>query len=165
MIVDCPRLYARGGGPYQADDGDDWDDNALRFGVLAKVAANCGSESNPLSWRPDIVHCNDWPTALAPVYLAYAEGKRAATMITIHNLAFQGLFQHSDIRALEIPEAALGADGMEFHGRMSFLKGALVHADAITTVSPTYAQEIQGPSWASGWKTFSRRGAMRSSAC
>ncbi len=145
VIVDCPHLYARGGGPYQADDGDDWDDNALRFGVLAKAAAICGSEATPLSWRPDIVHCNDWPTALVPVYLAFTEGKRAATMITIHNLAFQGLFQFSDIRALEIPEAALGADGMEFHGRASFLKGALLHADAITTVSPTYAQEIQGP--------------------
>ena len=145
LVLDCPRLYARGGGPYQADDGEDWEDNPLRFGVLSKCAALLGSAASPLEWRPDVVHCNDWPTALAPVYLHFDPGRHAATVTTLHNLAFQGLFPFSAVRALELPEAALGTEGMEFHGRASFLKGGIVFSDAVTTVSPTYAREIQGP--------------------
>ena len=71
LVADCPALYARGGGPYQADDGDDWDDNAVRFGVFSKLAAILGSPASPLAWHPDVVHCNDWPTALAPVYMHF----------------------------------------------------------------------------------------------
>ena len=144
VIVECARLYDRGGGPYQADDGDDWEDNALRFGVLSKVAAILGSRASPIEWRPDVVHCNDWPTALAPVYLRAAPKPHAATMMTIHNLAFQGVFDASELEGLELPPAALGTEGLEFYGRASFLKGGIVYADAVTTVSPTYAREIQG---------------------
>ena len=64
IVADCPALYARGGGPYQADDGDDWDDNATRFGVLSRTAALLASGASPLAWRPHVLHCNDWPTAL-----------------------------------------------------------------------------------------------------
>lgn len=145
LVVDCPRLYARGGGPYQADDGEDWEDNALRFGLFSRVAAILASQATPLSWRPDVLHCNDWPTALAPMYLAFTPGAHAGTMITIHNLAFQGRFEYADIEGLEVPEAARGTEGMEYFGRVSLLKAALVYSDAITTVSPTYAREIQGP--------------------
>ncbi len=145
IVVACKDLYARGGGPYQADDGEDWEDNALRFALFSRVAAILASEASPLAWRPDVLHCNDWPTALAPMYLAFTPGRRAATMITIHNLAFQGHFEYDEIEGLEVPQAALGTDGLEFYGRVSMLKGALVYSDAITTVSPTYAQEIQGP--------------------
>jgi starch synthase len=144
LVLDCPALYDRGGGPYQADDGDDWEDNALRFGVLSRAAALLGSDASPLAWRPDVVHCNDWPTALAPLYLRFDPARRAPSVFTIHNLAFQGLFPWHKLAALEIPEAARGADGMEFHGRASFLKAGIVYADAVTTVSPTYAREIQG---------------------
>jgi starch synthase len=145
VVVDAPPLYARRGGPYQTEDGDDWEDNPRRFGVLSKVAALLGSADSPLAWRADVVHCNDWPTALAPVYLRSMKGARAASLITIHNLAFQGVFDYDDINALELPEAARGMDGVEFYGRASFLKGGLVCADAINTVSPTYAKEIQTP--------------------
>jgi starch synthase len=143
IIVENARLYDRSGGPYQADDGDDWDDNALRFGVLSKAAAILGSGASPLLWRPDVVHCNDWPTALAPVYLRAAPRPHAATMMTIHNLAFQGVFEMGEMQPLQLPPEALGIDGLEFYGRASFLKGGIVHADTVTTVSPTYAREIQ----------------------
>jgi starch synthase len=144
LILDCPELFDRGGGPYQSDDGDDWEDNALRFGVLSRVAATLGTERSPVDWRPDVVHCNDWPAALAPVYLAVEPGPRAASLVTVHNLAFQGLFEPARARGLDLPAQALRVEGLEFYGRYSFLKGALVFADAINTVSPTYAREIQG---------------------
>lgn len=144
LILDCPALFARGGGPYQADDGADWPDNALRFGVLSRMAALLGSAHSPLAWRPDVVHAHDWPAALAPVYLHFDMRPHAASLITIHNLAFQGIFEFSRIAGLELPAKSLGTKGLEFYGRHSFLKGGLVYADAINTVSPTYAREIQG---------------------
>ena len=144
LVAACPELYTRGGGPYQADDGADWKDNAMRFGVLSKLAALLGSDGSPLRWRPQVVHCNDWPTALAPVYLQHSRQPRAASLVTIHNLAFQGLFERVEVSKLELPAAVLGHQGLEFFGKISFLKGGLVYADAVNTVSPTYAQEIQG---------------------
>ncbi|HET7546149.1 MAG TPA: glycogen synthase GlgA [Usitatibacter sp.] len=152
-VLDCPALYDRGGGPYQADDGDDWEDNALRFGVLSRAAALLGSDASPLAWRPDVVHCNDWPTALAPVYMKFDPAARAASVVTIHNLAFQGLFPEHQLAPLALPAEALGTHGVEFHGRASFLKGGIVFADAVTTVSPTYAREIQGPDLGFGLDT------------
>jgi starch synthase len=145
IVVDSPELFARSGGPYQQDDGTDWKDNALRFGVLSCVAAILGSDVSPLAWRPDVVHCNDWPTALAPLYLRFGTGARAASLITIHNLAFQGVFPYEDIEPLELPPESRGTAGVEFYGKASFLKGGLVYADVINTVSPTYAREIQTP--------------------
>jgi len=143
VVADCPDLFAREGGPYQTDDGTDWDDNALRFGVLSKLAALLGSNESPFDWLPDVVHCNDWPTALTPVYLKHLGEAHAATMITIHNLAFQGIFTASEVRGLRLPAESLGPKGLEYWGKVSFLKGALTCADAITTVSATYAREIQ----------------------
>ena len=145
LVLDSPKLYARGGGPYQADDGDDWEDNAMRFGVLSRVAALLGSAASPLPWRPDVVHCNDWPTALAPLYLRFGPAPHAASVMTIHNLAFQGQFPWHQVDDLDLPEESRGMEGLEFHGRASFLKAGIVYADAITTVSPTYAREIQAP--------------------
>ena len=143
LLADSPALYARSGGPYQADDGDDWEDNAMRFGVLSKLAAILGSEASPLDWRPDVVHCNDWPTALVPMYLRQMRKRHAASVVTIHNLAFQGVFPYDEIEGLEVPEKTRGMEGLEFHGRASFLKAGIILADAVTTVSPTYAREIQ----------------------
>ena len=143
IVVDQPDLFDRRGGPYQSEEGNDWEDNALRFGVLSKVAAVLGSMQCPLAWRPDVVHCNDWPAALAPALLRFARGRHAASLTTIHNLAFQGIFEPAQVKRLELPPEALGMSGLEFYGRVSFLKGGLVYADAINTVSPTYAREIQ----------------------
>src|SRR3954466_3152527 len=142
LFLDCPPLYDRPGGPYQGPDGADWPDNALRFALLARAAALLGSAASPLEWRPEIVHCNDWPTALAPVYMHF-EARHAGSLMTVHNLAFQGLFPAALLDRLELPRATFAVEGLEFYGKLSFLKGGLVYSDAITTVSPTYAREIQ----------------------
>ncbi len=142
LVVDCPELYARSGGPYQMEGGADWPDNALRFGVFSKVAALLASDASPLRWRPAVLHCNDWPTGLAPVFLSM-EKHDAKSVMTIHNLAFQGNFDPSVMERLGLPPQLYAIDGLEFHGRVSFLKGGIVRADAVTTVSPTYAEEIQ----------------------
>ena len=145
LVLDCPHLYAReGGGPYQRHDGRDWDDNALRFGVFSRAAALLGGERTPLDWHAQVVHCHDWPAALAPVYLR-AEAQRAATLMTIHNLSFQGNYDAALLSALELPPESFNAEGLEFYGRLSFLKGGIAYADAINTVSPTYASEILAP--------------------
>jgi starch synthase len=143
LILDSPPLYRRDGGPYQDESGEDWKDNALRFGLLSQAAAVLASASSPLSWRPQIVHGNDWPAALAAAYLHYAAAARAASIVTVHNLAFQGNFDSGMIAPLGLPPASFAAEGLEFHGHLSFLKAGLHYADAITTVSPSYAREIQ----------------------
>src|SRR5438477_9229783 len=142
LFLDCPPLYDRPGGPYQSADGADWPDNALRFALLARTAALLGAADSPLEWRPEIVHCNDWPTALAPVYMHF-EHRHAGSLMTVHNLAFQGLFDAALLDRLELPPATFAVEGLEFYGKLSFLKGGLVYSDAITTVSPTYARETQ----------------------
>jgi starch synthase len=144
IVLACPALYERDGGPYQDAQGRDHEDNALRFGVFARAAALLGGARSPLGWRPDAVHCHDWPAGLVPVYLR-DEPQRAASVMTIHNLAFQGNFDASLLSRLEIPRAAFTLNGLEFYGRLSFLKGGIAYSDAITTVSPTYAREIQTP--------------------
>jgi len=144
VVLDCARLYARDGGPYQMHDGRDWDDNALRFGVLSRAAALLAGARTPLDWRAQVLHCHDWPAGLAPVYLRDEPGRAAAAM-TIHNISFQGNYDAALLASLELPPAAFALEGVEFHGRLSFLKGGIAYADAVTTVSPTYAREIQTP--------------------
>jgi len=141
--LDCSELYDRAGGPYQNEAGSDWADNALRFGLLSRVAALLGSADSPLGWQPDVVHCNDWQTGLAPAYLRYAAGARAATLQTIHNLAYQGIFEPQFVATLGLPPESFTPDAVEYYGKLSFLKSGLQFADAITTVSPAYALEIQ----------------------
>ncbi len=143
LVIDCPVLFRREGGPYHDPYGTDWNDNHLRFGLLSHVAALLASDRTPIAWVPQILHCNDWQTGLAPAYLHYHEGKRAASIITIHNLAYQGIFPPSTLAALALPPRAYAIDGVEYYGNVSFLKAGVYFADRITTVSPTYAKEIQ----------------------
>lgn len=143
LFLDCMACYMRDGNPYLGADGRDWHDNAVRFGLLSYVAALLASTATPLEWRPDILHCHDWQTALAPAYLHYSLKPAAKSVLTIHNLAFQGLFGAHTLRELGLPQQAWAIDGVEYYGHLSFLKGGLQHADHITTVSPTYAREIQ----------------------
>jgi starch synthase len=141
-LIDCPDLYQRNGGLYQDEQGRDWGDNAWRFGLLSKITAILGSADSPLDWRPDVVHCNDWQTGLAPAYLHFA--KRAAPCVmTVHNLAFQGVFPARVATELGLPPASFNIEGVEYYGNLSFLKAGLYYARHITTVSPTYAAEIQ----------------------
>ncbi|MFL6580357.1 MAG: glycogen synthase GlgA [Burkholderiales bacterium] len=143
LVVEC-SIYDRPGGPYQDSSGVDWPDNDLRFGLFSYVGALLSTSSSPFAaWRPHIVHCNDWQTGLTPVYLNYVQGPRARTLMTIHNLAFQGIFPQQSANRLGLPPQAFTIDGVEFYGNLSFLKGGLQFADRITTVSPSYAREIQ----------------------
>lgn len=142
LVLDCPRLYQRDGGPYQDAVGHDWADNALRFGVLSKVAAVLGSSASPLGWHPDLVHCNDWQTGLTPAYLRFAQGA-VPSVFAIHNMAFQGNFAPETVQLLDLPPACYAIHGAEFYGNLSFLKAGLFYSDHITTVSPNYAREIQ----------------------
>jgi len=142
-VIDCPALYDLDGGPYQDTSGADWEDNPLRFGQLSRVAALLGAAQSPVGWRAQVVHANDWQTGLAPAYAAFAEGAGAPSLITIHNLSFQGIFAPHWVADVGLPAASFTVDGVEYHGRFSFLKAGLKYANAITTVSPTYAAEIQ----------------------
>ena len=144
-LLDCPPLFERAGNPYQTPQREDWPDNDLRFGLLSRVAALLAGDASPLDWRPDVVHCNDWQSGLAPAYLAHAPGARAATVMTIHNLAYQGLFPRGSLEPLALPASSFVPDGLEFYGKLSFLKAGLHYADLVTTVSPGYAREIQTP--------------------
>ncbi|OGS83502.1 MAG: starch synthase [Gallionellales bacterium GWA2_59_43] len=142
LVLDCPELYQRAGGPYQDVTGHDWRDNALRFGLLSRVAAILAGGESPLVWRPNLLHCNDWQTGLAPAYLRLSHS-RVPSVMTIHNMAFQGVFPPQTLDELHLPPACFGINGVEYYGNLSFLKAGLYYADHITTVSPNYANEIQ----------------------
>lgn len=157
VVLDCPSLFRRSGGPYQDESGEDWQDNPLRFGLLSKAAAVLGGGASPLDWRPDVVHCNDWPAGLAPAYLHFSALPRAAALMTVHNLAFQGNFDATWVGKLGLPPASLAVEGLEFHGGLSFLKSGLFYAQALTTVSPSYAREIQSEAHGCGMDGLLRR--------
>jgi len=143
IVIDYPPFYDRPAGPYQDAVGGDWPDNALRFGLLSRIGALLASDSSPLPWRPDVVHCNDWQSGLTPAYLHNLPGKKAASLLTIHNLAYQGVFPPETVAQIELAPESFDIDGVEYYNNMSFLKGGIYFADHITTVSPTYAAEIQ----------------------
>lgn len=143
LLVDCPEYYHRPGGAYQDAGGNDWPDNYLRFGLLSRLAALLGSRDTPLDWKPHVVHCHDWPCALAPAYLHYSPGPRSTTLMTIHNIAFQGIFPAATLAELGLPPESFAIDGVEYYGKLSFLKAGTHFSDRISTVSPTYAREIQ----------------------
>ncbi|HEY8355320.1 MAG TPA: glycogen synthase GlgA [Methylophilaceae bacterium] len=145
MVVDCPALYHRNGGPYVDAEGRDWEDNALRFGILSRVAALLACHDGPVSdWRPDVVHCNDWQSGLAPAYMRFMPNAASVrSLISVHNLAFQGCFPPEWVERLWLPAESYQMHGLEYHHQLSFLKAGLYYADAISTVSPTYAREIR----------------------
>ena len=140
-IVLAPSLYDRDGMPYGNALGSDWSDNDIRFARLALAAADIAGGRAGLSWRPNLLHLNDWPTALAPGYAAW-RNVSVPSLLTIHNLAYQGLFGSDHLGRLGIPPEAFTIDGVEFHGKVSFLKAGIAFASEISTVSSTYAQEI-----------------------
>lgn len=149
-LIDCPEYYVRAGTAYLDPNGDDFSDNALRFGLLSYIGALIASTDNPLSWQPNVLHANDWPGALAPVYLKNGLSSQAKTVFTVHNLAFQGLFPPATLATLGLPAELFNSDGLEFWGMMSFLKGGLVWADHLVSVSPRYAEEIQTSEYGCG---------------
>lgn len=143
LVLDAPHLFARPGNPYLSAEGLDWPDNGLRFAALSRTASDIGIGAVP-SFRPDIVHVHDWQAALAPAYLYYSGCRRPQTMLTVHNMAYQGLFPRQILEEIGLPPQSFTAEGVEYYGKVGFLKAGLQFADLITTVSPTYSKEIQG---------------------
>ncbi|MDP2678890.1 MAG: glycogen synthase GlgA [Rhodoferax sp.] len=145
-VIDVPHLYLRPGTPYEDEQRQPYPDNHLRFALLGWMAAQlaCGLDTH---WPPAVVHSHDWHAALTSAYLAFgpARGRRVASVYTVHNLAYQGVFAPIHFFDLGLPPHAFSVNGLEFHGQLSFMKAGLYYADHITTVSPTYAQEIQTP--------------------
>lgn len=150
-LVDCPEYFSHPGNPYLDKQGNPWANSAERFSLFCRVAVEVAMNRAHLNWHADIVHCNDWQSGLIPALLSL-EPSRPATVFTIHNLAYQGLFPSTTFSNLRLPEQLWnpGTTGLEFFGMLSFIKGGLGCADRITTVSPTYALEIQTPEFGYG---------------
>src|ERR1700759_1036947 len=142
LVVDAPHRSGRPGNPYVMSDGTDWPDNGLRFAALAHMAADIGLGDVP-AFVPDIVHAHDWQAGPAPAYMHYSNRRQAGTVITVHNLAYQGQFPREMLAELDLPPDSFAVYGVEYYGSIGFLKAGLQFADRITTVSPTYAKEIQ----------------------
>ena len=140
-LVHSPEHFDRDGGAYGPKLGGDWDDNAARFALFSRAIAAVAMNGAGLDWQPDILHCNDWQTGLAPALVADLPN-RPATIFTIHNLAYQGLYPKETFDILDLPNSLWHSNGLEFYDMFSFMKGGLIYADHITTVSPTYADEI-----------------------
>ena len=140
-LVDCPTIFNRSGGPYSDDRGHEWHDNALRFAIFCHAAVDISLNNLQLNWQPEVVHCNDWQSGLVPALLSL-ETQRPATIFTIHNLAYQGVFNQQTFTDLHLPPELWHMHGLEFYNQLSFIKGGLTYADKITTVSPSYAREI-----------------------
>jgi starch synthase len=141
-LIDYPKFFKLPGNPYHDETGKPWDDSAERFALFCRVAVEIAMNRAYLDWRPDIVHCNDWQSGLVPALLSL-EAYRPKTLYTIHNLAYQGVFPSSVDFALNLPKQLWDEGGIEFHGMLSFMKSGLYYTDRITTVSPSYAEEIQ----------------------
>jgi starch synthase len=141
-VIDAPYLYRRPGGPYQAHEGEEWPDNLQRFALLGWLAAHLAADDGDPAWVPDIVHAHDWHAAMACAFVAEHLPTRAASVFTVHNLAFQGLFPMHDWPLLGLASRLMSPAGLEYHGQLSFMKAGLKFAHRITTVSPNYAREI-----------------------
>ncbi len=141
-LIDAPYFYHRDGGPYQDRHGAEWPDNLQRFALLGWAGAHLAAGELDTGWTPDLVHAHDWHAAMACAYITAHTPTTAASVFTVHNLAFHGLFAEADFSMLGLPSRYLTAAGLEFHGQLSFIKAGLKFADRITTVSPTYAREI-----------------------
>ncbi len=167
FVIDAPHLFGRDGHPYLSPDGTEWWDNGFRFAALAVVgraraegranrrAARAGvGRERALGrldgYRPDVVHAHDWQAGLTPAYLALDGRPRPASVMTVHNLAFQGQMPPGWLATLGLPSWSFGVDGVEYYGGIGFLKAGVYYADQVTTVSPTYALEVQGSLWGMG---------------
>src|SRR5699024_727950 len=155
--VDSPTHFDRPGNPYLDEHGQDWPDNAARFATFCQAIATFARYPD-LDWQPDIIHCNDWQTGLIPPLLSRVKN-RPATLFTIHNLAYQGVFSHQQFKALHLPAELWSPTALEFHQQFSFMKGGLIFADWLTTVSPTYAREILTPELGCGLDGILRKRA------
>jgi starch synthase len=149
FALDAPHLFDRPGNLYRGPDGVDWPDNARRFAALSRAGADIAL-GDVTTFEPDVLHAHDWQAGLAAAYLRYSGRGGPGSVITIHNLAFQGQFPISQFWELGLPDHALSVDGVEYYGGVGYLKAGLQLSDIITTVSPTYAREIRTPEFGMG---------------
>ena len=149
LLLEAPHLYDRKGTIYLDEEGFDWEDNPIRFGALSLIGAKIGLDGIG-GWKPDVVHAHDWQAGLVPVYMKQSGREAPPSVMTIHNIAFQGLFDGSVVQTLGLSGDMFNPDGFEYWGHAGFLKGGLAFADKITTVSPTYAQELLTPEFGMG---------------
>ncbi|MBB3524470.1 glycogen synthase GlgA [Rhizobium redzepovicii] len=149
LVLDAPAYYDRPGGPYVDPLGKDYPDNWRRFAALSLAASEIAAGLLP-GWRPDLVHTHDWQAALTSVYMRYYPTPELPSVLTIHNIAFQGQFGPEIFPGLRLPAHAFATDSIEYYGTIGYLKGGLQTAHAITTVSPTYADEILTPEFGMG---------------
>ena len=149
FVLDAPHLYDRPGGPYGNAAGADWPDNWRRFAALSQVGGDIAGGAIS-GYQPDLVHAHDWQSAMTLAYMRYGKAVGVPSLITVHNLAFQGQFGAGIFGELGLPAVAMALDGVEYYGGVGFLKGGLQAASAITTVSPTYAREIRTPAFGMG---------------
>ena len=161
MVLDSPRLFDRPGNPYLGPDGRDWPDNHLRYGAFCRAAARIAT-GGVRGWQPDVVHLHDWQAGLTAAYLKLGRRPAPPSLLTIHNIAFQGLFPPEATAPLGLPKGGFHPGGFEFFGQVGFLKAGLVYADRISTVSPTYARELTRPEFGMGLEGVidSRRAEM-----
>lgn len=148
-MLDAPHLYDRDGGPYVDRAGRDYPDNFRRFAGLSLAAAEIAGGS-VIDWKPDLVHVHDWQAALTPVYMRFGAAHQTPSVLTIHNIAFQGQFGPDVFQELALPPEAFSVNYVEYYGDVGFLKGGLQTAWAVTTVSPSYALEILTPEFGMG---------------
>jgi len=148
-LLDAPHLYARDGTIYLGPDGKDWSDNPQRFAALDRAAALIAAEGVE-GWRPQILHLHDWQAGLTPVYLRQLGAADVKTLLTIHNIAFQGIAPAHLLGALQLPAHLFNPQGFEYWGKISALKAGIVFADKVSTVSPTYAEELLTPAFGMG---------------
>jgi starch synthase len=157
-VIICPQLYERRGTPYGNERGEDWADNDLRFARFSLAAALLAQGRVDPGWSADLIHANDWQSGLIPGYLAWS-GAQLPTVFTIHNLAYQGLFEPTTIHKIGAPDAAFDINGLEFYNKLSFIKAGIFYASHVTTVSQTYAQEITTPEFGCGLDGLLRKRA------
>ncbi len=141
-LIECPPLFARDG-VYAGEDGE-FPDNCVRYALLSRAAITIARRL----FRPQILHCHDWQGALAPIYMRSALAGDPTflgvrLLLTIHNLGYQGIFPAESLAQMGLDRGVFRLDGLEFFGDVNLLKGAILASDAVNTVSPTYAKEIQ----------------------
>ncbi|TJZ87749.1 glycogen synthase GlgA [Paracoccus hibiscisoli] len=149
LVIDAPHLYARPGNPYLGPDGRDWPDNPERFAALSWVGAHVAAQGAD-GWHPQVLHGHDWQAGLMIEYLPRMGGAGVRTVLTIHNIAFTGSTDPGRLHSLRLDPARFYSEGYEFWGAISALKAGLMGADALTTVSPSYAEELMTPEFGMG---------------
>ncbi len=149
IVLDAPALFDRPGNPYVGPEGWDWPDNWKRFAALSWVASELGLGLVE-GYRPQVIHAHDWQAGLVPAYVKFGPSSTLKTVMTVHNMAFQGNFGFDIFSQLRLPPHAFSVFGVEYYGGVGYLKAGVECADVVTTVSPTYAAEIRTPGFGMG---------------